>query len=440
MRIGLALRALLSALILLLIPTALAACPTNFYAEPVSISTIESLAFYLNKAGINSSSECANLCGRTRFCRSAIYDSGDRSCGLSWTWKIDCLKTTKRFNTYDLSGANNGSMSLIACVDYCNRTAITTTPYSTSTHKNEPMSNDIHENRPKHKDPSFHVDVHTLSTGQDSKKVQLITGDPDTAQFHHDTAPILKGIKDADLDDTKPAEIITEQDRIHKTVMVIPQPLKIEELSNSTQSGLSKFESVVQEKHQNYENKSDAGGFFAVKRGKKPVQLVTISPEEFAKSTKINSPAFKTTKKVNVDEDSKNLKARDAKKKIINMSMMDMLIKEPVIVNGRMLHPKIAAKLLENELTSTTSWPKPSSANTEEGVLNTFIIEGVSTMFKEALAERQKLPLQGNSTFLPKVANNGSSSPQVCYKAIPQQLLMSLPFKILDKSLSKNEC
>lgn len=53
----------------------------------------------------------------------------------------------------------------------------------------------------------------------------------------------------------------------------------------------------------------------------------------------------------------------------------------------------VAANLLKDEGASTPLIP--TTTTEEEGVLNTFLIEGVSTMFREALAAKQQM-LKGN--------------------------------------------
>lgn len=75
-------------------------------------------------------------------------------------------------------------------------------------------------------------------------------------------------------------------------------------------------------------------------------------------------------------------------------------MKEPVVVNGRLLPPESAIALMEDERGSTTGRPKVEEQ--QEGVLNTLVIEGVSDLFKEALSTNQIVPKSEASPFMVK--------------------------------------
>lgn len=89
-----------------------AACPTIFYAQSISrrnANAVESffsrffLIFFifctttktrgnllLFRSGVKTAAECANFCGLSQFCRTAIFNHNTHGCDLTYNKLIEC--------------------------------------------------------------------------------------------------------------------------------------------------------------------------------------------------------------------------------------------------------------------------------------------------------------------------------------------------------------
>ncbi|CAD5235314.1 unnamed protein product [Bursaphelenchus xylophilus] len=298
-------------------------------------------------------------------------------------------------------------------------------------------------------------------------------------------------------------EIITEPIPGHK-VTFHASPIQIEETVNGSTSATeaeersSEIESAVATMKNMTEKSRKDGGFFTwLKPGEKlkfpdgvnvPIELATIAPELFEKSTE--KKTFQKSAKVAVHSPFNHSPAqpRDEIRELFETNI------DQVIINGRLLTPDEARQLLERERTTTTTttplppW-KPAShlfgateeedaekmavdearqlvdelhhKDPENGFLNTFFIRGLNNVIRgeeeQRLQDLQPRPSQSDpidqthiskrvkSNFLDIATTvtpfpiTSTRAPIVCYRSITQQVLMYASFASYD-GVSLNQC
>ncbi|KAI6241850.1 hypothetical protein M3Y99_00287300 [Aphelenchoides fujianensis] len=120
-----------------------ATCPTRFYAQAITPARAAEIDIYFSRAQIPNAAECATLCGRRDFCKSAVFNHDSKSCALSYDIVVECKKKTERYNTFHLTSEGADSISLLSCVDLCDKeknqfqAADTQSAKSTSFSRNE---------------------------------------------------------------------------------------------------------------------------------------------------------------------------------------------------------------------------------------------------------------------------------------------------------------
>ncbi|KAI6243170.1 PAN-1 domain and Apple-like domain-containing protein [Aphelenchoides fujianensis] len=120
-----------------------ATCPTRFYAQAITPARAAEIDVYFSRAQIPNAAECATLCGRRDFCKSAVFNHDSKSCALSYDIVVECKKKTERYNTFHLTSEGADSISLLSCVDLCDKektqfqAADTQSAKSTSFSRNE---------------------------------------------------------------------------------------------------------------------------------------------------------------------------------------------------------------------------------------------------------------------------------------------------------------
>lgn len=74
------------------------------------------LCFRINLASVK---ECAAFCAGREFCRSAVYNSRTKTCGISYEYTVACASRTQRFKEYQVEDGQGTDLVQIACVDDC---------------------------------------------------------------------------------------------------------------------------------------------------------------------------------------------------------------------------------------------------------------------------------------------------------------------------------
>ncbi|CAJ0947239.1 unnamed protein product, partial [Mesorhabditis belari] len=146
----------ISFLLLLCFHAINAECVSEYYADDVDKERASQIPFYFTALEIRSAFDCAQFCAQRKFCRSAVYNSFGRSCGISYSQQVNCINSTSRY--LDDFHAK-GHLVLLACFKDC------------------------HEYRYRARTPQI---ITSDSQGILKKKVQLITGEPHDG---FDTAP-----------------------------------------------------------------------------------------------------------------------------------------------------------------------------------------------------------------------------------------------------------
>ncbi|KAI6234184.1 hypothetical protein M3Y99_00825900 [Aphelenchoides fujianensis] len=98
-----------------------ATCPTRFYAQAITPARAAEIDVYFSRAQIPNAADCATLCGRRDFCKSAVFNHDSKSCALSYDIVVECKKKTERYNTFHLTSEGADSISLLSCVDLCDK-------------------------------------------------------------------------------------------------------------------------------------------------------------------------------------------------------------------------------------------------------------------------------------------------------------------------------
>ena len=88
---------------------------------------IESSKFHFNsfprpvlfRINLASVKECATFCSQREFCRSAVYNSRTKTCGISYEYTVACASRTQRYKEYKLEEGQGTDLVQIACVDDC---------------------------------------------------------------------------------------------------------------------------------------------------------------------------------------------------------------------------------------------------------------------------------------------------------------------------------
>lgn len=73
------------------------------------------------RAEVETAADCAVFCGKRQFCRSAVYNHDTKSCALSYDKVIECNTQKQRYNTFHLTTDGAESMSIITCVELCEK-------------------------------------------------------------------------------------------------------------------------------------------------------------------------------------------------------------------------------------------------------------------------------------------------------------------------------
>uniref|UniRef100_A0A8R1DS43 Apple domain-containing protein n=1 Tax=Caenorhabditis japonica TaxID=281687 RepID=A0A8R1DS43_CAEJA len=63
--------------------------------------------------------ECATFCSQREFCRSAVYNTRTKTCGISYEYTVACASRTQRFKEFELNSDEGSDLVQIACVDAC---------------------------------------------------------------------------------------------------------------------------------------------------------------------------------------------------------------------------------------------------------------------------------------------------------------------------------
>ncbi|KAI6222644.1 hypothetical protein M3Y95_00915400 [Aphelenchoides besseyi] len=98
-----------------------ATCPTRFYAQAITNTRAADVDIYFSRAEVPTATDCAVLCGRRDFCRTAIYNHDAKSCALSYDISVECITKKQRYNTFHLTSEGADSISLLTCVDLCDK-------------------------------------------------------------------------------------------------------------------------------------------------------------------------------------------------------------------------------------------------------------------------------------------------------------------------------
>ncbi|KAI6174429.1 hypothetical protein M3Y98_01189000 [Aphelenchoides besseyi] len=98
-----------------------ATCPTRFYAQAITNVRAADVDIYFSRAEVPTATDCAVLCGRRDFCRTAIYNHDAKSCALSYDISVECITKKQRYNTFHLTSEGADSISLLTCVDLCDK-------------------------------------------------------------------------------------------------------------------------------------------------------------------------------------------------------------------------------------------------------------------------------------------------------------------------------
>ncbi|CAI5454529.1 unnamed protein product [Caenorhabditis angaria] len=94
-------------------------CSPRFFAKGIKYEEAVEIDFYYTGINLGSTRDCARFCAQREFCRSAVYNSRTRTCGISYEFTVPCASNPQRYDDFELKGRNQGDLIHIACVDSC---------------------------------------------------------------------------------------------------------------------------------------------------------------------------------------------------------------------------------------------------------------------------------------------------------------------------------
>uniref|UniRef100_A0A1I7TRC8 PAN domain protein n=1 Tax=Caenorhabditis tropicalis TaxID=1561998 RepID=A0A1I7TRC8_9PELO len=106
-------------LVLVLIQQVYGDCSPEFFARSIRYDQAVEIDFYHTGINLASVKECATFCSQREFCRSAVYNSRTKTCGISYEYTIACASRTQRYKEYQLEEGQGTDLVQIACVDDC---------------------------------------------------------------------------------------------------------------------------------------------------------------------------------------------------------------------------------------------------------------------------------------------------------------------------------
>ncbi|CAB3400192.1 unnamed protein product [Caenorhabditis bovis] len=95
-----------------------ATCSPSFFAKSIKYEEAVEIDFYYTGINLASAAACASFCAQREFCRSAVYNSRTKTCGISYEYTLACVSHVERYKEYE-ADSNNGDLIQIACVDEC---------------------------------------------------------------------------------------------------------------------------------------------------------------------------------------------------------------------------------------------------------------------------------------------------------------------------------
>ncbi|CAL2051288.1 unnamed protein product [Caenorhabditis brenneri] len=106
-------------LALVLIQQVYGDCSPEFFARSIRYDQAVEIDFYYTGINLASVKECATFCSQREFCRSAVYISRTKTCGISYEYTVACASRTQRYKEYKLEEGQGTDLVQIACVDDC---------------------------------------------------------------------------------------------------------------------------------------------------------------------------------------------------------------------------------------------------------------------------------------------------------------------------------
>uniref|UniRef100_A0AC34FNW7 Apple domain-containing protein n=1 Tax=Panagrolaimus sp. ES5 TaxID=591445 RepID=A0AC34FNW7_9BILA len=243
-----------------LISTSLAACPTIFYAKQIDFNELKKLDFYHTQLNVQTASECANVCTKKQFCRTAVYNHEAKTCAASFDIKIDCLKSRERYNDFFLTATSSTPLSIITCIDRCKNGEL----QKPLDFAHEKSGEDIEKPEKSEHSPKFSVH---FTTPKDSDLNNIITSSSDETTF-------------------TPQPIIITEDNLkseNKTVKMIPQPLGFEAATSSKDSASAS--SASDGSHNDDDDKSDSAKVKTAFKDKEPISESSTTKSLFTTTT-----------------------------------------------------------------------------------------------------------------------------------------------------------
>ncbi|KAF1748822.1 hypothetical protein GCK72_025289 [Caenorhabditis remanei] len=104
---------------LVLIQQVYGECSPEFFARSIRYDQAVAIDFYYTGINLASVNECATFCSQREFCRSAVYNSRTKTCGISYEYTVACASRTQRYKEYKLEEGQGTDLVQIACVDDC---------------------------------------------------------------------------------------------------------------------------------------------------------------------------------------------------------------------------------------------------------------------------------------------------------------------------------
>ncbi|CAI2357907.1 unnamed protein product [Caenorhabditis sp. 36 PRJEB53466] len=94
-------------------------CNPEFFARGIRYDQAVEIDFYYTGINLATVKECASFCSQREFCRSAVYNTRTKTCGISYEYTVACASRTQRYKDFQLEEGSGTDLVQIACVDDC---------------------------------------------------------------------------------------------------------------------------------------------------------------------------------------------------------------------------------------------------------------------------------------------------------------------------------